>query len=157
MSGASMKHYFELLPVQLRNFFKKYPPNVKYSSKPTVITAADANPFLPNKNQATGKYHDPKYSLRRMSDLFKLAYRYGIHDLLPPSKKLFYEEKYENKKFMKGILMPKGHKHERLLAGKKAKMEEAIKNADKFILEAKGSKYKRRLEKKQNERSRSWF
>lgn len=157
MSTAGMKQYFDLLPIQLKNFFKKYPPNMKYSDKPTLITAIDANPFLANKNPATGKYQEPKYSLRRMSDLYKLAYNYGIHDLLPPSKKLFFEEKYEQKKFMRGTLLPKGHKHERMLEGKVAKMQDAIKNADKYILEVKGSKYKRRLEKKQKEKSRSWF
>lgn len=73
MSTAGMKQYFDLLPIQLKNFFKKYPPNMKYSDKPTLITAIDANPFLANKNPATGKYQEPKYSLRRMSDLYKLA------------------------------------------------------------------------------------
>lgn len=58
---------------------------------------------------------------------------------------------------MRGTLLPKGHKHERMLEGKVAKMQDAIKNADKYILEVKGSKYKRRLEKKQKEKSRSWF
>lgn len=157
MSGTPMKQYFDLLPGQLKNFFKKYPPNVKYSDKPTVITAVDANPFLPNKNPITGKYQEPKYSLRRMSDLYKLAYTYGVHDLLPPSKKLFFEEKYENKKFMKGVLLPKGHKYELSLESKLSKMKDAIKNADKYIMETKGSKYRRRLERKEKEKSISWF
>ncbi|KAG0673762.1 54S ribosomal protein L25, mitochondrial [Kluyveromyces marxianus] len=157
MPGTNMKQYFDLLPAQLKNFFKKYPPNVKYSDKSTVISAPDANPFLPNKNPVTGKYHEPKYSLRRMSDLYKLAYNYGIHDMLPPTKKLFFEEKYENKKFMKGVLLPKGHKHERIHEQKIAKMAEAIKNADQYIIDVKGSKYKRKLEQKQKEKARSWF
>ena len=157
MPGTNMKQYFDLLPAQLKNFFKKYPPNVKYSDKPTVISAPDANPFLPNKNPVTGKYHEPNYSLRRMSDLYKLAYNYGIHDMLPPTKKLFFEEKYENKKFMKGVLLPKGHKHERIHEQKIAKMAEAIKNADQYIIDVKGSKYKRKLEQKQKEKARSWF
>ncbi|AGO12548.1 AaceriAER207Cp [[Ashbya] aceris (nom. inval.)] len=151
-----MKQYFELLPPRLKNFFKKYPPGVQYSAKPEFTTSPTANPFLPNKNPVTGRYQEPKYSLRRMSDLYKLAYNYGLQDMLPPSKKLFFEEKYEQKKLTKAVVFPKGEKHERMRAQRVAEMEEAIKNADQFILEARGAKYARRLERKK-EKERTWF
>ncbi|SCU80458.1 LADA_0B07580g1_1 [Lachancea dasiensis] len=157
MSSAPMKQYFDLLPNQLRKFFIRYPPGLKYSNKPSSTNAPDANPFLPNKHPVTGKYHNPKYSLRRMSELYKSAYEYGLHELLPPSNKLFYEQKYEQKKFMKGVLLPKGHKHELAQSAKLRTMKEAIKNADDYILEVKGRKYANKLEKRKQGRTPSWF
>lgn len=153
----SSKQLFDLLPSQLRNFFKKYPPSIQYASKPTSTHAIDANPFLPNKHPVTNRYHDPKYSLRRMSDLYKMASLYGVQELLPPRNKMFFEEKYNNKKMMKGVLMPKGHKHELVHDEKMAKMADAIRNADRYILEVKGSKYRRRIERKQEEQKTTWF
>lgn len=157
MSSAPLKQYFRLLPDKLRTFFKKYPPNVKYSDKATSTGAIDANPFLANKHPITGKYHNPKYSLRRMSDLYKLAHQYGLQELLPPSNKLFFDEKYEKKKLMKGVLIPKGHKHELAQSEKMQKMREAIKNADQYILEVKGRKYMKKLEKRKEEKRPRWF
>ncbi|KAL6947695.1 hypothetical protein ACO0RG_000274 [Hanseniaspora osmophila] len=157
--SSTNKKLFEYLPQQLKNFFHKYPPTVKYSSKPTSTLAPEANPFLPNKHPVTGRWHEPKYSLRRMSVLYKLSYRFGIQDLLPPtnSRKLFFEEKYNNKKFMKGVLSPKGHKYELERPAKLQRMADAIKNADKFILGNKGMKYKKRVEEKKDKSKISWF
>lgn len=152
-----MKQYFNLLPDKLRTFFKKFPPNVKYSDRPTLVNSPDANPFLPNKHPVTGRYHNPKYSLRRMSDLYKLAHQYGLQNLLPPNKKLFFEEKYDQKKLMKGVLLPKGHKYELRYDEKMKKMEEAIKNADQFILETRGKKYLKKIEKRKQKNHQSWF
>lgn len=153
----STKHLFDQLPAQLKNFFKKYPPSIKFADKPVSTHAIEANPFLANKHPVTGRYHEPKYSLRRSSDLYKMAYLYGVQNMLPPMKKKFFEEKYENKKMMKGVLLPKGHKHELQREGKIAKMQEAIKNADKFIIDAKGAKYMRKLEEKKKANAKTWF
>ncbi|QLG71950.1 hypothetical protein HG535_0C03020 [Zygotorulaspora mrakii] len=153
----SSLQFFDMLPTQLKNFFKKYPPSIMFSTKPTSTHAIEANPFMPNKHPITKRYHEPKYSLRRMSDLYKVASLYGVQDFLPPMKKKFYEEKYENKKMMKGVLLPKGHKHELARDAKLAKMREAISNADRFILEVKGSKYKKKLEKKKRDDATTWF
>ena len=112
----SSTRYFESLPLKLKNFFQRYPPGrSKYVTHPTDITNPKANPFLSNRNPITGKFRDPIYSRRRMSDIVKLAKRYGIEDLLPTWQpvKLFHMEKYEKKRFMKGVLWPKLHKHER--------------------------------------------
>lgn len=152
-----MKQYFELLPPKLKNFFARYPPTIKYAEKPVLTTAPDANPFLPNKHPVTNKYHEPVYSRRRMSDIYKLSYQYGLHTLLPPINKLFFEEKYYNKKLMRGILFPKGHKHELVYEERMEKMRNAIKNADQYILEVKGSKYLKKLERRKKEKVKSWF
>ncbi|CCC71891.1 hypothetical protein NCAS_0I02230 [Naumovozyma castellii] len=72
------------------------------------------------------------------------------------TKKLFFEDKYENKKFMKGVLLPKGHKYELQLVAKKVKMAKGIKDADKTILNVKGKKYAARLERKSKENQRNW-
>lgn len=152
----SSKQYFEQLPKKLKDFFYKYPPSVKYAVKPTSTHALDANPFLANKHPVTGKYHGAKYSARRMSDIYKLAYRFGVQDLLPQTNKQFFEEKYNNKKFMRGILTPKGHKHELNMEERMKRKAEGIANAEKILAEVKGSKYKRRMEKVQEKKRVGW-
>ncbi|KAH3898743.1 probable 54S ribosomal protein L25, mitochondrial [Saccharomycodes ludwigii] len=154
----SNKEYFELLPAVLKNFFKKYPPTIQYSVKPTSTNSITANPFLFNRHPVTNKAHDPKYSLRRMSVLYKLAKLYGVESFLPPiTNKKFFEEKYEAKKFMRGVIKPKGHKHELSAESRMKKMQDAIKNADKFIVESKSVRYRKKLEQKSKEKRVSWF
>ncbi|EDO16274.1 hypothetical protein Kpol_1053p10 [Vanderwaltozyma polyspora DSM 70294] len=149
--------YFEFLPSSLKTFFNKYPPSIKYATKPVSTYDVVANPFLPNKHPVTGRYHEPKYSKRRMSDLYKMAHSYGIQEFLPPMNKKFFEEKYDKKTFMRGVLTPKGHKHEFARQSKLAKMEVAIKNADKYILDVKGRKYAKKLEEKKKYDKVTWF
>ncbi|CAI4063400.1 hypothetical protein SUVZ_07G3110 [Saccharomyces uvarum] len=156
----SYKQYFDGLPLKLKSFLQRYPPSIKYSSVSTSTKAVDANPFLPNKHPVTQRLHDPKYSLRRMSDVYKLALRYGVQDFLPPidnTKKLFFEDKYDKKTLMKGVLLPKGHKHELKLNEKLKKREEALKNVDNLIASKKGSKYAKKLEKMKTTQSIGWF
>ncbi|CAL9728820.1 large ribosomal subunit protein mL59 [Monosporozyma unispora] len=108
--------YFETLPSKLKNFFQKYPPGkLRYVTHPTSITNPMANPFISNRHPITNRFRDPVYSARRMSDIVKLASRYGVEDLLPTWQgvKLFHQEKYDKKQFMKGVMWPKLHKHER--------------------------------------------
>lgn len=155
--STTAKQCFERLPLKLKNFFSKYPPSIQYAKAPTSALSVEANPFLPNKHPVTGKYHNPKYSKRRMSDLYKLADRYGITEFLPPMNKQFFEDKYESKQFMKGVLQPKGHKYESTIAERQAKMEKAIANADKTIIDAKGMKYARKLEQKRKKKQVTWI
>lgn len=152
--------YFATLPLPLANFFKKYPPSPfrSYSNKSTNIDDPTANPFLANVNPLTGRYQDPVYSLRRQSDLYKTAYRYGIAHLLPPlaNKKIFYEEKYESKPPLRGATQFKLSIAERKAPSRKIEMAEAISKADETIAKARGLKWRRRLEKKQK-KPLPWF
>ena len=67
------------LPARLLRFFARFPPGTH--------TDVRSNPFKPTVFPATGKWHNPIYSLRRQADLFKLARQHGVEELLPPSNK----------------------------------------------------------------------
>lgn len=155
--SLTAKEAFSKLPQKLHNFFIKHPPRpfIQYAEKPTTIDDPAKNPFLPNKNPESGRWHDAKYSLRRQADIYKLAYKFGIQDLLPPLPKKFYEDKYYNKNWMKGVLNHKKHKWERTLDEKLQSRQEAIENMDKTILEAR-PRYKKQLKKRQSEK-KSWW
>lgn len=155
--SLTSKEAFAKLPRRLHNFFLKYPPRpfANYVSKPSSITNSSKNPFFPNKNKETGRWHEPKYSRRRSADLFKLAYKFGISDLLPPMPRKFYQEKYDNKNWMRGVFNPKGHKWERTLEQRTKERQEAIQNMDNIIAEARPS-YKKQI-KKRNAKKRTWW
>ncbi|KAF3929136.1 hypothetical protein ABW20_dc0110599 [Dactylellina cionopaga] len=67
------------LPPQLLRFFKRWPPGTANDPK--------LNPFTSTVNPATGKWQDPIFSLRRQADICKLARKYGVEQLLPPTPK----------------------------------------------------------------------
>ncbi|QPG75355.1 hypothetical protein FOA43_002708 [Brettanomyces nanus] len=151
---------FKKLPMKLQNFFTRYPPSPirSYANKPTLTNAPDANPFLSNIHPVTKTFHDPIYSLRRQSELYKLAYKFGIVDLMPSlanGKKLF-AEKYESKPVLRGVLRPKGHKWERTYDDRMKRLEEGMAKADDVLIQYRGSKYKKRLEKRKEDK-RTWF
>lgn len=152
--------HFATLPLPLANFFRKYPPAPfkTYSAESTNIDDPTANPFLSNKNPITGKLQDPVYSLRRQSDLYKTAYRYGIAHLLPPLKnnKVFYETKYETKTPVRGSTRFKLSIAERKAPARKIEMEEAIAKADETIAKARGAKWRRKMEQKKK-KPLPWF
>ena len=103
------------LPPRLLRFFARYPPSTSStanraaassvsttlntsSSDPNATneetTTSDApssspskNPFQSQKHPATGKWHEPVYSLRRQADLVKMARAHGVEELLPYSVK----------------------------------------------------------------------
>lgn len=151
-AGADSKAtaYFAQLPRPLRTFLQKYPPApfASYSSTSTSTHAKDANPFLPNKHPVTNSWHDPVYSLRRQSDLYKMAYRFGITHLLPPMRKKFYEEKHETKAPVIGSLRFKLTKSERIAPQRQAEVDAALAKADETIAAARGTKYRSKLDKK---------
>jgi large subunit ribosomal protein L25 len=76
------------------------------------------------KHPVTGKWHDPKYSLRRQAELVKLARDNGVEDLLPFTNK--GTEERLRKRVELGLRVKgtgvgqkvKGHKHERQLGVK---------------------------------------
>ncbi|CDR41532.1 CYFA0S07e03224g1_1 [Cyberlindnera fabianii] len=151
---------FERLPETLQRFFERYPPAPfkQYATKPTLTTAEDANPFLANKHPVTQKYHQPKYSLRRQSELWKLAHHFGVADCLPQLQgdKSFYQEKYDANEFMRGQLRPKGHKYDKTKQQRRDKIQAAVEQADEKIIAVKGNKYKRLLERRAK-KSTTWI
>lgn len=150
--NSQMNPFFAQLPKNLANFFKKYPPPPyhNYSDKPTKADANDANPFLPNKHPVTNRWSAPKFSLRRQSDLYKTAYRFGITHLLPTllNGKKFYEDKHQNKTPVRGSLSFKLSKGERIKESRKAEVDEAVANMDEIIAKHRGKAYKKKVEKK---------
>ncbi|VEU23502.1 DEKNAAC104456 [Brettanomyces naardenensis] len=151
---------FKKLPQKLQTFFTRYPPAPlrEYANKQTFTNAPDANPFIPNIHPVTKTVHSSIYSLRRQSDLYKLAYKFGVAELMPVmqnGKKLF-TEKYETKPVLKGVTRPKGHKWERTYEERKKRVEEGIAKADDVLIQYRGSKYKKRLERRKVEQ-RTWY
>ncbi|KAK6461326.1 mitochondrial ribosomal protein MRPL25 [Scheffersomyces coipomensis] len=155
--SLTSKEAFSKLPQKLHNFFIKFPPRpyAEYSVKPSVITDPHLNPFLPNKNPESGKWQGPKFSLRRSADLFKMAKKFGIQDLLPPLPRKFYEEKYNDKNWMRGVLSQKKRKWEREFEDKLEVRKEAIANMDDIIVAARPS-YKKQLQKRQA-KQKTWY
>jgi large subunit ribosomal protein L25 len=45
------------------------------------------NPFLPYRNPSTNRWRGPAISLRRQAELVKIAQKYDVEPLLPPSRK----------------------------------------------------------------------
>lgn len=156
--SLTAKEAFTKLPQKLHNFFIKYPPRpfASYSEKPSTIADPNLNPFLPNKNPETGRWHGAKYSLRRSADLFKLARKFGLETLLPPiPHRKFYEDKYDNKNWMRGVLSQKKQKWEREFPDKLASRQEALAKMDETIIAARPT-YKKQLKKKQ-QKQRTWY
>lgn len=104
-----------LLPPRLTRFFARYPPG----------TANDvrSNPFKPTVFPVTGKWHNPVFSLRRQADLCKLARRYGVEELLPPTKKSSAAREAARLKRAEKPMRVRGHKEERTL---KSRYDDAI-------------------------------
>ena len=88
------------------------------------------NPFKPHRDPRTGKIHGPRYSLRRQADIIKLAMRFGVADLLPPSEKM-NRLLYGKKRPMAGTIRPKGTYEERTrqtyVEKKQKSLEEALR------------------------------
>ncbi len=98
---ASIQHHISLaksLPPRLTRFFAKYPPqailpsatspNAPESTSPiSNDSEATPSPFKARKFPITGKWHNPKFSLRRQAELVKLARQHGVEELLPHTVK----------------------------------------------------------------------
>lgn len=120
----------QALPPRLLTFLARYPP---VSILPTGTDPATAktgyqedtpNPFLPLKHPVTGRWHNPKYSLRRQAELVKMAREHGVEELLPYTPKGTDEKISKRVEFglrVKGTgvgQQVKGHKHERQMIAK---------------------------------------
>jgi len=132
--ASTASRYIQLaraLPPRLQTFLARYPP--------AAILTADAatgevprtgyqedtpNPFAATRHPVTGKWHDPKYSLRRQAELAKLARAHGVEELLPFTSKKADESlrrRVELGLRVKGTGVGqrvKGHIHERQMLGK---------------------------------------
>ncbi|KAK3953203.1 hypothetical protein QBC32DRAFT_210640 [Pseudoneurospora amorphoporcata] len=139
--AATVKQHVQLalsLPPRLRTFLARYPPasilpaGADPETHKTLYQEESPNPFMPTKHPITGKWHNPKYSLRRQAELVKLAQENGVEELLPFTRKL-NEEKLR-KRVELGLRVKgtgvgekvKGHKHERTLVAKMEKRREAM-------------------------------
>ncbi|KAL2040115.1 hypothetical protein N7G274_007018 [Stereocaulon virgatum] len=146
------------LPPRLLRFFARYPPpaaafiNRASSSVTTSLNTSSAdpnasqeensvpdtpplpypNPFQSHKHPASGKWHDPVYSLRRQADLVKLARANGVEELLPYTVKGTEERiarRREQGLRVKGTGVgqrPKGKLWERTMKGRLEKRRQAM-------------------------------
>lgn len=118
------------LPTRLRTFLARYPPasilpaGANPETHKTGYQEDTPNPFRPLRHPATGKWHNPKYSLRRQAELIKMARKHGVEELLPEGPKS--TEARLRKRVELGLRVKgtgvgqkvKGHKHERQLGAK---------------------------------------
>ena len=130
-AASQSSKYIQLalaLPQRLRTFLARYPPPRIFPDgqepKKTAYQEECPNPFLPYKHPVTGKWHNPKYSLRRQAELVKMAREHGVEELLPYTPK--GTEARLRKRIELGLRVKgtgvgqrvKGHKHERQLMAK---------------------------------------
>jgi large subunit ribosomal protein L25 len=95
-------------------------PNQWTPSRALLVTSAKLrNPFLPIKRN--GQWQAPLYGLRQQADLMKLAIKYNVEAMLPPSRKS--PEFKERRRQERGLQVKgtgigqkvKGHKWERTM------------------------------------------
>ncbi|RKP32283.1 hypothetical protein METBISCDRAFT_21552 [Metschnikowia bicuspidata] len=156
--SLTAKEAFTKLPQKLHTFFIKHPPRplAQYASTPSTISDPHKSPFLPNKNEESGRWHAAKYSLRRSADLYKMALKFGIADLLPPfPQKRYHEDRYNNKKWMRGLLFQKKRKWERELPIKLEQRRIALEKMDETIVSVRPA-YKKQIAKREVKK-RTWF
>ncbi|AEO53572.1 hypothetical protein MYCTH_2295089 [Thermothelomyces thermophilus ATCC 42464] len=149
MAAAATKH-IQLalaLPARLRTFLARYPPpsilpaGANPETYKTAYQEETPNPFLPMKHPVTGRWHEPKYSLRRQAELVKMAREHGVEELLPYTPK--GTETRLRKRVELGLRVKgtgvgqkvKGHKHERQLAAKMEKRRQAMLEMPALIRE----------------------
>ncbi|KAK4193350.1 hypothetical protein QBC35DRAFT_446493 [Podospora australis] len=137
----------QALPKRLQTFLARYPPQqlLPKGANPeqhkTPYQEETPNPFLPMRHPITGKWHDPKYSLRRQAELVKLARDHGVEELLPYTPKgteVRLSKRVELGLRVKGTGVGetvKGHKHERQLVGKMEKRRKAMLEMPDLIRE----------------------
>ncbi|KAK4116344.1 hypothetical protein N656DRAFT_765328 [Canariomyces notabilis] len=133
------------LPARLLTFLARYPPAAILPDGATPETHKTAyqeetpNPFLPTKHPVTGRWHNPKYSLRRQAELVKMAREHHVEELLPFTPK--GTEERLRKRVELGLRVKgtgvgqkvKGHKHERQLQAKMEKRREAMLKMPELI------------------------
>ncbi|KIL62731.1 hypothetical protein M378DRAFT_80836 [Amanita muscaria Koide BX008] len=71
----------------LQKHILRFGPLQTQTSVDTSAALRLPNPFVPRKNPNTGRWAEPKYSLRRQTELVKKAGAAGLLHLLPPGPK----------------------------------------------------------------------
>lgn len=157
---AALEHHLKLarsLPKRLQRFLAVN--NIQRVSQPASETAIGANsddsqapeaatsqhlnnplnPFKPNRNPRTGRWHPPLYSLRRQAALMKDAKEHGVEELLPHSLKSTRERQKRREEH--GLRVQgtgvgqrvKGHHWERTLKGRLEKRRQAMLEMPQMI------------------------
>ncbi|KAL2271298.1 hypothetical protein VTJ83DRAFT_669 [Remersonia thermophila] len=150
MAAAARQEHIKLalaLPARLRTFLARYPhPSILPAGQTpetfkTAYQEDTPNPFLPLRHPVTGRWHEPKYSLRRQAELYKLAREHGVAELLPSTPKSAEErlrKRVEEGLRVKGTGVGqkvKGHKYERQLEAKMEKRRQAMLAMPELIKE----------------------
>lgn len=129
--SAQARQLVNALPRPLLNFFKKHPPASQTQWAPITGSTdkSPRNPFHPHKNTTTLKFNEPRYSVRRQTDLVKMAREYGLDHLLPP--RVDHKENLHPKADtpMKGLIRWKGTKMERTRDARRAAIQMKLKAA----------------------------
>lgn len=107
-------------------------------SRALLVTSETVrNPFLPHKR--FGKWEAPRYGLRQQADLMKLAIKYNVETLLPPSRKSpeFKETRREERGLqIKGTGIGqkvKGHKWERTMESRLEDRRKAMEGMPEMV------------------------
>ena len=174
--AATAEAYIKLaqsLPPRLIRFFTRYQPRIVNRSiavtpsSTSTVSNSDPNteheqavvvqsvlepsnlpnPFQCRKSFATGRWHDPIYSLRRQADLVKMARANGVEELLPPTTK--GTEARIQKKAVHGLRVRgtgvgkrvKGKKWERMMNVKLEARKQAMEKMPALIAEWKEVSY----------------
>lgn len=151
------------LPPRLLNFFKRYPPALNAATQSTAdvtlaantssadananiptntaaeVASPETNPFLPFKNPVTQRWQPPAYSLRKQSEIIKLAIKHNVVSLLPYSRKL--PDEVEARRAEHGLRVKgtgvgqrvKGKMWERTLKGRLADRQKAMEAMPEMI------------------------
>jgi hypothetical protein len=107
-------------------------------SRALLVTSDELrNPFLPHKR--FGKWEAPKYGLRQQADLMKLAIKYNVGALLPPSRKS--PEFKETRRAERGLQVKgtgvghkvKGHKWERTMESRLEDRRKAMEGMPEMV------------------------
>ncbi|MCJ1366512.1 hypothetical protein MMC16_005641 [Acarospora aff. strigata] len=118
------------------------PDNSNITVNQVVGSSANSdtpNPFQSQRHPATGRWHDPVFSLRRQADLVKMARQHGVEELLPFTVKGTQERlrrREENGLRVKGTGVGqkvKGKAWERTLKGRLERRRQAMLEMPKMI------------------------
>ncbi len=165
------------LPPRLLRFFARYPPasftnRAPASSLSTALNTSSSdpnatheetfisdsppplpypNPFQSHKHSATGKWHDPVFSLRRQADLVKMARANGVEDLLPytvkgTEEKIMRRQEHGLRVRGTGVGQKvKGKLWERTMKGRLEKRRQAMLGMPKLVQQWKQVRFHYRL------------